>query len=245
MLSLNLIGHRIYLFLKLLKYVRTSFNKKIFWKEFFYLTSNSFFVVIMSGIFVGAIMGLQMYMVLQRYEANSVLGGLATSLSFRNLGPVLIAFILSGKIGALITAELANMKVTEQIESLESLDVDLYYHLYTPRFLSIVLGSFVLLVVGLIVTLLGTLLTSLFLGAQNELSFVESMIKYLSMFSVFTAIVKCFVFASLIAITSIDNGINPPPGAQGVGEAVTRCATENMFMITIMNFLISFILEVF
>ncbi len=116
--------------------------------------------VLFAGVFVGAILVLQINLILVKYEAQSFLGGLNSSTVIREVGPLIISFILAGKIGAYTTAELATMRVTEQIAAVECLGTDSIQYLIVPRFLGIVISNFLLLLIGLLVSIMGSMVVA-------------------------------------------------------------------------------------
>jgi len=97
--------------------------------------------VIVSGLFVGAIMAIQTNLQLRDYGAQGFLGGLSTSVTIRNVGPVLIAFLLSGKVGAYTSAELGTMQVTEQMSAIRCLGADPIRYIILPRMVAVVISS--------------------------------------------------------------------------------------------------------
>src|SRR4029077_13624236 len=130
---------------------------------------RSLLTVMFSGVFVGAIMVVQFSMMLGKYDALSFLGGLNTSALVREVGPLIISFLLAGKIGAFTAAELGTMRVTEQIDAVECLGTARAQYLIVPRFLGIVLSSLILLEIGLIVSIMGALGVATALGKSNPL----------------------------------------------------------------------------
>src|SRR5690606_26838333 len=122
-----------------------------------------------AGFFVGAIMTIQFTMQVKEFGALGFLGGLATSGTIREVGPLLIAFMLSGKVGAFTSAELGTMRVTEQIDAIRCLGANPLLEIVIPRFLGIVVSSFFLLATGLIMSIGGGLLLGIvFSGISPE-----------------------------------------------------------------------------
>src|SRR5690606_40968225 len=111
-----------------------------------------------AGFFVGAIMTIQFTLQVKEFGALGYLGGLATSATIREVGPLLIAFMLSGKVGAFTAAELGTMRVTEQIDAIRCLGANPIKEIIVPRFVGIVVASFFLLAGGLMLSIAGGLL---------------------------------------------------------------------------------------
>ena len=196
-----------------------------------------------AGFFVGAIMALQFTLQVQMFGAMSYLGALVTSATVREVGPLLIAFLLSGKIGAFTSAELATMKVSEQIDAIRCLGADPVQEVIVPRFLGIIIASFFLLSFGLMFSFFGgILMATTFSGIPWE-QYITHIPRVVSDFSVFSGIVKCFVFSMVIATICTYRGYSVIGGAREVGEGVVQAATQTMIALVLADWFTSFILE--
>lgn len=200
---------------------------------------RSLSTTIATGLFVGAIMAIQINLQLRDFGAQSFLGGLTTSVTLRNVGPVLIAFILSGKVGAYTSAELGTMQVTDQINAIRCLGADPIRYLIVPRLLAVVLSSFLLLVVGLMVSLGGALLLSHVQLGVNFLNFLANVPVIVSWSSVAMGVFKSFVFGGLIGLIACYRGYTATGGAAGVGEAVKSTAVTTLLSIILADYFIS------
>lgn len=138
------------------------------------VSTRTMSTVIFAGVFVGAILVLQFDLMLRRFDAQALLGGLNTSATIREVGPLIISFLLAGKVGAYTTAELANMRVTEQIDAIESLGTDPIRYLIVPRFFGVILSSIILLAIGLSVSILGALLVAQTMSGMNLHQYLAS-----------------------------------------------------------------------
>lgn len=123
----------------------------------------------MAGFFVGGIMTVQFTMQMKEFGALGYLGGLATSGTVREVGPLLIAFMLSGKVGAFTSAELGTMRVTEQIDAIRCLGADPIQEIILPRFIAIIISSFFLLGLGLLMSIFGGMLMGSFFAGVKKL----------------------------------------------------------------------------
>ena len=133
------------------------------------VTLQSLPTTAMAGFFVGAIMTVQFTMQIKAFGALGYLGGLSTSGTVREVGPLLIAFLLSGKVGAFTSAELGTMRVTEQIDAIRCLGANPIQEIILPRFLGIIVSSFFLLAAGLFMSIFGGLLMgALFSGINPD-----------------------------------------------------------------------------
>lgn len=199
--------------------------------------------VIFAGIFVGAILVLQFDVMLRRFDAQTLLGGLNTSATIREIGPMIISFLLAGKIGAYTTAELANMRVTEQIDAVESLGVSPIQYLIIPRFFAIVLSSIVLLAIGLSVSVLGSVIVAQVFSGMNMYQYISSIPRFAGAWTIFEGLVRSVIFSTIVANVSTHKGYTASGGARGVGKAVTESAIYINVYIVVANFISSSLLE--
>jgi phospholipid/cholesterol/gamma-HCH transport system permease protein len=200
---------------------------------------RSITTTVFTGFFVGAIMAIQIHLQLRDFGAQAFLGGLSASVTLRNVGPLLIAFILSGKVGAYTTAELGTMQVTDQISAIRCLGMDPIRYLVAPRFLAVVVSSFLLLVIGLMTAIGGgALIAAVDLGV-NTLNYVQNIPTIVTGWSVLTGVAKSFVFGVIIAAVSCYRGYTTRNGASGVGENVKSASVQTLVIIIIADFALS------
>ncbi|WP_374076331.1 MlaE family ABC transporter permease [Bdellovibrio bacteriovorus] len=230
------------------KILSTMFSKKIKSHEVFdqiwKVTADSFFNTAMAGFFVGAIMTVQFAMQMKEFGALGYLGGLATSGTFREVGPLLIAFMLSGKVGAFTSAELGTMRVTEQIDAVRCLGADPLQEIIVPRFIGIIISSFFLLGAGLIMSVFGGMLMGQAFAGVNFEEYLRHVPMIVSPISILNGLIKCGVFAVVLATVCTFKGYTTTGGAKGVGRSVVSTAVATMICIVVMDWLTSFIGEI-
>lgn len=208
------------------------------------VTEQSFGTTAQAGFFVGAIMTIQFTMQVKEFGALGYLGGLSTSGTIREVGPLLIAFMLSGKVGAFTSAELGTMRVTEQIDAIRCLGANPMTEIILPRFFGIVISSFILLLVGLFMSIFGgMLLGSLFAGINPE-EYLRHIPTLVTGWSILNGVVKCFVSALLLAVICTYKGYTTTGGAKGVGRAVVQTAVATMVAIVLADWFTSFLGDV-
>lgn len=198
----------------------------------------------MAGFFVGAIMTVQFTMQVKEFGALGFLGGLATSGTIREVGPLLIAFMLSGKVGAFTSAELGTMKVTEQIDAIRCLGANPLLEIVLPRFIGIIVSSFFLLAVGLLMSVFGGLLMGMAFSGINPEEYVRHIPTIVTLSSIGSGLFKCFVFALVLASICTYKGYTTTGGAKGVGKAVVNTAVATMVGIVVADWLTSYLGEV-
>ncbi|MBI3542833.1 MAG: ABC transporter permease [Deltaproteobacteria bacterium] len=208
-----------------------------------YVGMRSLTTVCFAGFFVGAILVIQLNLMLAQYDAQSMLGGLVTSGCIREVGPLIISFLLAGKVGAYTTAELGTMRVTEQVDAVRCLGTNPLQYLVVPRFIAIVVCSLLLLVFGLLVGLLGSMCVASLLYNMNPLQYLSSVPRFADGWTVFCGVFKSFVYGLIVASVSTYKGYNASGGAKGVGKAVTECAVYTNLLIVFANSFSSIFLD--
>lgn len=198
----------------------------------------------LAGFFVGAVMTVQFTMQVKSFGALGFLGGLSTSATIREIGPLLIAFMLSGKVGAFTSAELGTMKVTEQIDAIRCLGADPIKEIILPRFIGIVISSFFLLAVGLFMSIFGGLILGVYFAGINPEEYLRHIPTIVQIPSLYLGLFKCFVFAIILASICTYKGYSARGGAKGVGKAVVQTAVATMVCIVVADWVTSVVAEV-
>lgn len=201
--------------------------------------------VAFAGVFVGAILVLQFNLILAQYDAQSFLGGLNTSAVIRAVGPLIISFLLAGKIGAFTAAELGTMRVTEQIDAIECLGTNPIQYLIVPRFMGIIFSSLILLMIGLLISIAGSMVVANFACGMNFLEFAASIPRFTTLSTVLGGAFKSTVYGTIVASVSCYKGFTTTGGARGVGRAVTLASVYTHFYIVVANYLTGTVLEGF
>lgn len=200
------------------------------------VTKRSLPTVAFSGLFVGAILVLQFDEILARFDAQVLLGGLNTSAIVREIGPLIISFLLAAKVGAYTAAELGTMRVTEQIDALECLGISSVEYLVVPRFFGIFISGLILLVMGVIVSVLGSVAVAQIVGGINPLQYFSSLSRFVSLDTVLGGATKSAIYSFIVAAVCCHQGYSASGGAQGVGRAVTRASLYTNLYIVLANY---------
>lgn len=197
----------------------------------------------MAGFFVGAIMTVQFTMQIKAFGALGYLGGLSTSATVREVGPLLIAFLLSGKVGAFTSAELGTMRVTEQIDAIRCLGANPIQEIILPRYLGIIVSSFFLLAAGLLMSIFGGLILGALFSGINPEEYLRHIPTIVSGFSIGSGLFKCLVFALVLASVCTYKGYTTTGGAKGVGRSVVATAVMTMVGIVVTDWITSLLSE--
>lgn len=196
---------------------------------------------ILSGFFVGAIMTIQFTMQSKEFGAMGYLGGLATSGTVREVGPLLIAFMLSARIGAYTSAELGMMNQTEQIDSMRCLGVNPLYRIVAPRYVAIIFASYFLLVAGIAFSILGGITTGILFSGISIEEYIRHIPSVVAISSVMGGFFKCLIFAIVMASICTYHGYNGDKGSEGVGRSVINTAVHSMFAMVVFDWITSHI----
>jgi len=199
-------------------------------------------IVALTAFFVGGIMVIQAGMYVRRFNAAGLVGWGAGYAIFREIGPVLIALMFSGRVGSNNTAELGTMTVTEQLDGLRALAIDPIRYLIVPRVVAMVVMLFILTVVGDLVSIAGGALFSRLLLDLEYSTFYYSLIDNLNWTDFVHGLVKAAVFGLSIALTSCYFGVSVRGGAVGVGRAVNAAVVAAAVSIMLLDFFLTYLL---
>lgn len=221
--------------------VRGDFDRSEMFRNLHKMAVRSVPLVVVTALFVGGIMVIQAAPIVQRYGAQGLLGWGAGFSVLREIGPLLTALMLSGRIGANNTAELGTMVVTEQIDALRALAIDPVSFLIVPRLIGIVITLFVSTLMSDALALLGAAYAGLPILSVEPMVFYNGLTGgLLSAGDVFHGLIKSVVFGIIIALTSCQFGIATSGGAPGVGRAVNAAVVVSAAGIFIVDYFVSF-----
>lgn len=196
-------------------------------------------VVAMTTFFSGAVLALQSYTGFSRFSAESSIATVVVLSITRELGPVLAGLMVAGRVGASIAAEIATMRVTEQIDALYTLSTDPIKYLVFPRVLAAVITLPCLVLIGDILGVMGGYLVSVYKLDFNSFNYIMNSFKFLEPIDVISGLVKAAVFGFIISIVSCYSGCYSGTGAKGVGTATTFAVVNSSVLILISNYLIT------
>jgi phospholipid/cholesterol/gamma-HCH transport system permease protein len=182
---------------------------------------GSLTVVLLSGLFTGAALASQSGMTLDQFGARPVVGRLVSASMVKELGPVLTALMLTGRVGSGIAAELGSMAVTDQINALRALGTDPIRKLVVPRVLAGITMTPVLTVIADFVGILGGWVVARYQLQVNSGLYWSSVIKGLYMEDVWMGLIKPFVFGFIIVTIACHVGLRTTGGTAGVGKSTT------------------------
>ncbi len=209
-------------------------------KQTFSVGVLSLLIILVSGWFVGMVLGLQFYITLSRFGAESALSTTVNLTLVRELGPVVAALLFAGRAGSALTAEIGLMKTTEQLSGMEMMAVDPVHRVIAPRFFAGVLSLPVLAIMFSVVGIL----SSWFIGVgllgidsgpfwaqmQNNVDWRED---------VLNGVIKSIVFGIVISWIAVFEGYDAVPTSEGVGRATTRTVVHGSLAVLGLDFILT------
>jgi phospholipid/cholesterol/gamma-HCH transport system permease protein len=212
-------------------------------RNFYKMGVRSVGIVSATALFVGAIMVIQIAPLVIRFSATEIIGWGAGFAMLREVGPLLIALMFSGRVGANNTAELGTMVVTEQLDALRALAIDPLTYLILPRVISMVVMLFVLTIFGDLVAIGGAILSAKALLDVDAIVFLNSFFEMLDHWDFLQSLIKATAFGVMIALTSCYFGLSTKGGAPGVGRSVNAAVVAAAIGIFVMDYFSTFVLK--
>ena len=213
-------------------------DRKLILDQMEHIGVGSIPLVIIIGFFTGAVSAWQAAYQFQGFISLSYLGSAVTKAIFIELGPVLTAIVLAGRIGASIAAELGTMKVTEQIDALESLAINPVRYLVMPRFLASIIMLPALTIVANFIAIMGAFLVAYFFQDVSFQVFFNSAKRVFDIKDIAGGLIKAFFFGASISILGCHVGLNAKGGALGVGNATIRAFVLAASMTLILDYIL-------
>lgn len=200
---------------------------------------GSLTIILLTGFFTGAVLGLQSSNVLRNFGASTTIGQLVTLSLVRELGPVLSALMIAGRVGSGIAAELGSMVVTEQISAMRALGTDPIKKLILPRMIACIWMMPLLTIVTDFVGVVGGWLIALSELHFSSSFYWSSVINSLKYSDLVIGITKPFFFGYIISLIACHMGLRTTGGTQGVGNATTQSVVVASILIIVTDFFLS------
>lgn len=199
---------------------------------------QSVLIILVSGLFIGMVLGLQGYNVLVEFKAEGSLGPLVSLSLLRELGPVVAALLFAGRAGSALTAEIGLMKATEQLSSLEMMAIDPLRRIVSPRFWAVITPLLALMfsLIGIYggklvgVDWLGVDEGTFWSGMQAAVDFDEDVLQ---------GCLKSLVFALVVTWIALFNGYDAKPTSAGISQATTRTVVHSSLAVLGLDFILT------
>lgn len=197
-------------------------------------------IILLTGFFTGAVFGLQIGGIFLIFRAESLMGGATAIALATELAPLVAAFLLIGRVGAAMTAEISTMVVQEQVLALEAMGVHPIHYLVVPRVVASMVMMPLLCGIFMAVGVFGALLIGLFLYDVDQGVFFERVTAMVVGHDIVAGLRKMLVFSFFISAICCRRGLSASGGAKGVGLATTTAVVTSLLMVLCIDFLISY-----
>ncbi len=203
---------------------------------------NSVPVVLTTALSTGMVLALQSYTGFKRFGAESLIGAVVSLSMTRELGPVLTGLMVAGRAGAAMAAELGTMKVTEQIDALETLATNPMQYLVVPRFVASTVMMFFLTVLGMMIGVAGGYFVGVKVLGTNPVTYINQSIDNTEVTDIWYGLIKALVFGAVVGLIGCYKGFHTEGGAEGVGKATTGAVVVSCMLILILDYFLSALL---
>ena len=211
-------------------------------KQIRFIGAKSLFVIVLTAAFTGMVLGLQGYYTLTKFGSEGMLGTAVALSLIRELGPVLSALMVTGRAGSAITAEIGIMRISEQIDALETMALDPYKYLISPKFIAAMISMPLLCAIFDVVGIYGGWVVGVKLLGVNPGAYFSEMYKSVAWKDVYSGIVKSFSFGIIIAWIGCYKGYYAGHGAEGVSKATTESVVLTSVLILVWDYFLTSIL---
>ncbi len=198
-------------------------------------------IATLTSFFIGVVLAFQSAYQMLKVSAEMYIPSLVSISMTREIGPVLTALVVAGRVGASIAAELGSMKVTEQVDALETLAVPPVKYLVAPRFIALFTMLPLLTIYADFIGISGGYLVSVYKLGLTPALYIKMTFLPLVLKDIFTGLFKALVFSAIICIVSCYEGLRVEGGAEGVGLATTRAVVTSFIMIIVSDALFTVI----
>ncbi|HUT32899.1 MAG TPA: ABC transporter permease [Planctomycetota bacterium] len=238
------IGHDALLFARSVVACGGAFRKRReIARQMFICGVMSFPVVVLVAIFAGAVLALQAGLTLRPYGIAEKIGAIVAASMTREMGPIMCALILAGRVGSAMAAELGTMRVSEEIDALHAMSIDPVRFLVMPRLVTMFVMAPVLTVFADLIGVLGGAVVAYHQVGVSYTAYFNEAENVLVLVDLNSSVIKAMVFGTLIAVVGCGRGLRAASSAEGVGKATKDSVVASFILIIIFNYLITSIVQ--
>jgi phospholipid/cholesterol/gamma-HCH transport system permease protein len=219
--------------------VRPPFEFREWLRQMVRLGVESVPVVFLTTMFTGMVFALETYSGFHRVHAENFVGSAVALAMLRELSPVLVGLMVTGRVGSSMAAEIGTMRVTEQIDALQALATDPVQYLFVPRTLAGIIMLPFLVVLGDALGIGGGYLIAVKLLGANPLIYEQNTYQYLDLEDLWAGIIKAAVFGLILTLTGCVRGYYTSGGAEGVGRSTTQAVVSASLIILLTDFFLT------
>jgi phospholipid/cholesterol/gamma-HCH transport system permease protein len=196
-------------------------------------------VVFLTTMFTGMVMALQMYNGFHRVHAENFVGSAVALAMLRELSPVLVGLMVTGRVGSSMAAEIGTMRVTEQIDALKALATDPVQYLFVPRVISGIVMLPLLVILGNALGIGGGYLVAVKLLGANPVIYEQNTYQFVDLNDLWSGVIKAAVFGLILTLTGCVRGYYTVGGAEGVGRSTTQAVVSASLTILLTDFFLT------
>jgi len=201
--------------------------------------ARSLIIIMLAGLFVGMVLALQGFTLLQRFGSEEALGSAAAIGLLKELGPVVTALLFAGRAGTALTSEIGLMRATDQLVAMEIMAVNPMRYVAAPRFLGGVVAMPLLAAIFSLIGIFGAQLVGVEIMGVDKGSFWSQMQSSLELRDVIEGIVKSVVFGITCSLIAVNEGYHSAPTAAGVGLATTRTVVASSVLVLLLDLILT------
>jgi phospholipid/cholesterol/gamma-HCH transport system permease protein len=216
--------------------VRRPFEIREWIRQMVRLGVDSIPVVFLTTMFTGMVMALQTFNGFRRVHAENFVGSVVALAMLRELSPVLVGLMVTGRVGSSMAAEIGTMRVTEQIDALKSLATDPVQYLFVPRVIAGIVMMPFLTILGDALGVYGGYLVAVRLMGANPVIYSGNTYQFLELNDLWSGVLKSMVFGLILTLTGCVHGYYTTGGAEGVGRATTTAVVSASLIILLTDF---------
>ena len=235
------LGFAVRFLFAVLRYSGASFRRlPLTLREIYFSGVLSLLIIMVSGLFVGLVLGLQGYEILQRFGSTEALGTLVALSLTRELGPVLAAIFFASRAGSSVTAEIGLMKATEQLKAMDMMAVNPIARVVAPRFWGGVISMpFLAALFSAMGVLGGWLIGVVFIGVDEGAYWSQMQSGVDFRYDIWNGVVKSFIFGIAVSLIAVFEGYDSVPTAEGVSRAITRTVVTSVLTVLALDFVLT------
>jgi phospholipid/cholesterol/gamma-HCH transport system permease protein len=222
--------------------VRPPFEVGEWFRQMVRLGVDSIPVVFLTAMFTGMVLALQTYNGFQRVHAENFVGSVVALAMLRELSPVLVGLMVTGRVGSSMAAEIGTMRVTEQLDALQALATDPVQYLFVPRVIAGIVMLPFLVILGDALGIGGGYLVAVKLMRANPVIYEENTFQFLVMKDVWSGAIKAAAFGLILTLTGCVRGFYTSGGAEGVGRSTTEAVVSASLIILLTDFFLTKVL---
>lgn len=232
-------GALILAFLGLRMFFLPPYRIREFLRHLDFVGTQSAFLILTTGAFTGMVTALQGYNAMHRYGADSLVGATVALSLARELGPVLSALMVTGRVGSAMTAELGSMRNTQQIDALSSMAVDPIHYLVSPRVAATTITLPFLACIYSFSGMVGAYLVSIYYLDIDQGAFMSGIRSYVDINDVTHGLAKAVVFGLIVSVIACYKGFYATGGSRGVGLATTQAVVISSILILVSDYVMT------